>query len=395
MGRVVLLVLLAALAFGSPASAQQIMPVERLESLRSRLPTLADREWHAALHSPAVVFYTDAELPRAYQHQGTFHSPRYNISGDPTDAGLRHGEGGNANVQFPWLTAGGGDRAIGLSTFKGLLLPERPGGDRWPVVVANGRMEGMRGAGDEPGLRWIYPVGSIAWEVLETDLGGRPVVFEVRARLRESNRWDVEVFRPFPRCEDLAAELARRDRDRYAAQIERLLRPEPVQFVDVSDRANRTRPAFVGQTGVAWLPSLDQASVEQLLRVPFQTATGAHWKRGVNGVTCYAPTTDQRNQIVPTHYMGSLVGSDSDSCRRCHDGVARHSRSFDERRGWYGHVRGDDGIFSFHPIDPSSVSYNGGRLPVRLRQSFVAAGVVAWFSPADHPSAIYRRRNEE
>ena len=113
----------AMLALCASSARGQLATAEQVASIRSRLPALEAREWHDDLHSPDVVWYTDREIPRAYQHAGGFHSPSYNISADPSDSPIRHGEGGNANVQFPWLKAGGLDRSPDAVTATGLLLP--------------------------------------------------------------------------------------------------------------------------------------------------------------------------------------------------------------------------------------------------------------------------------
>lgn len=373
----------------TPARAQ-VMERERADGLRATLPQLEAREWHEDLHSPAVMWFTRDEIPPAYQHQGTFHSPAYNISADPTDTNIRHGEGGNANVQFPWARAGGLDRSPEAITATGLLLPARPNGGRWPVVVWSDDLPGDPRVGPEPGLRWMFPAGATLFEVLGHEVAGKVTVFEVRARVRELDAWGVGLFRPYPRAEDLAAELARRDAVRHAATIAALRRPPAFVTVDVSDRANKSRPAFIGLTDVTFLPTLPPELVRELLRVPFRDALGAVWLTSASGAKCYSPTTAELEQLVPRHWMGSLVGTDSDSCAKCHDTVGQHARRFDQFRGWYGHVRGDDFVFSFHPVAPSAIAYNGARLSARLNPALVRSGVVEVYDPARHPRAVYQ-----
>lgn len=352
------------------------------------LPRLADQEADATIRAAHTHWYDDATIPPAYAHAGGFHSPRYNISADPTDAPLRHGEGGNANVQFPWQFGGGLDHAKGVTTAKAVTLPSRPCGGVWPVVAWSGKLPGHPGMGPESAIRWRFPRGASVWEVMAHDVAGERVVFEIRRRVREVDYWQTHVYRPFPRCEDLAAELDRRGVEPTAAA--ELRRAPILQKADMTDRANRTRPAFKGVAYVAWLPRLPADLTLRLLReTPFRDATGHAWAT-VGELHCYAPTTETASQLVPPGYAGTLVGTDTDSCARCHDGVAKHARHFDAQRGWYGHVRGDDGIFSFHPIDPSRISYNGATIPPTLSRELVAAGVVAAYDPARHPQEIYR-----
>lgn len=351
------------------------------------LPRLADEAADAALHAARTVHYDERTIPAAYAHAGGFHSPKYNISADPSDSGIRHGEGGNANVQFPWRFGGGLDHTTGVRSDKALTLPLDDSGRPWPVVAWTGRLPGHPGMGPEAAVRWRFPRGAILWEILSHDVDGTRAVFEVRARVRETDYWQTHIYRPFPRCEDLAAELHRRG---ILPAVVRELRAAPtLQRVDFTDRANRTRPAFVSAAYVAFLPRLPADVTLALLReTPFRDATGQAWATA-GEAHCYAPTTETASQLVPARYAGTIVGTDTDSCAKCHDGVAQHARSFDRQRGWYGHIRGDDGIFSFHPIDPSRISYNGATIPPTLSRHLVESGVVAAFDPSRHPGDRY------
>ncbi len=386
-------ILAIVLCTGEVTHAQQVMESARLSGIRSRLPVLESRVWHLDLHSPDVIWYTHSEVPPAYQHAGGFHSPSYNISADPSDSPIRHGEGGNANVQFPWKHAGGLDRSPDAITATGLLLPPKATGGRWPVVVWNGTLPGHPGMGPERSLRWMFPAGTVFFELVAHPVAGEVVTCEVRARLRNVDSWEMGLFRPFPMASDLAKALEELDRERFARQVDELRAPAKVTIVEVSDRANRTRSAFVGQAGAAFVPELPPDVVAQLMRRPFRDALGAEWARGPRGEICYSPTTSTSDQIVPRGWMGSLIGTDTDSCQACHRTVAKHARHFDERRGWYGHVRGDDDVFTFHPVEPSSVSYNGSTFPPRLRAQFVRSGVVEAYDQARHPRDIYRQLN--
>lgn len=388
------LVLATMLALCESPARGQLMTAEQVAAIRSRLPALEAREWHDDLHSPDVVWYQLHTMPRAYQHAGGFHSPKYNISADPSDSPIRHGEGGNANVQFPWLHAGGLDHSVTADTATGLLLPPTWNGKRWPVVVWQGALPGHPGMGRETALRWMFPKGATLFEVIMHPVGGTQKVCEVRARLREIDSWDVGLFRPYPTSADLAAELERIDAGRFSRQIHQLRGPPTIQLVSVVDRANRSRPAFPAAKAVAtFVPELPADVVAKLLSRPFRDSLGAEWARSTSGEICYAPTAATEEQIVPRHYMASILGTDSDSCQQCHRTVAQHARTFDSARGWYGHVRGDDDVFSFHPVEPDSISYNGATLRPRLRKALLDAGVIAVYDPAKHPPHVYRQIN--
>jgi hypothetical protein len=64
-------------------------------------------------------------------------------------------------------------------------------------------------------------------------------------------------------------------------------------------------------------------------------------------------------------------------------------RDFDYFRDWYGRIRGSDGIFSFHPFEPWSVSDNGAPQSVQLRSELIQAGVLEGYTPKKHDPARY------
>ena len=387
--KIVLFFIIAAFFCDAATAQVQLMSSAKLASVRGSLPQIENKDWHATIHSERNIVYTDKEMPRAYQHFGGFHSPSYNISADPTDMNLRHGEGGNVNVDFPWKHPGGTDYSLGhVTTYKQMLLPLREDGRQWPVVVW--KENGKNPFGEtEPLTKWIFPIGTTFSEILQTDINGQWLVFEIRTRTRSADYWDVEIFRPFPSCDNLASKLESIDPQGYSQTINYLRRRENLTEVDMTDR-NNPKPGFSGKAGVAWMPRLDPATVESLLKTTsFSIATGGHWKKGENGVVCYSPTTDAMNQIVPVNYAGSIVGSDTVSCNKCHDSTLKHARHFNFSRGWYGFSRGNDKIFSFHPIEPRSISYSGAQYRPQLRKEFVAAGIVEMYDPTRHPKNIY------
>jgi hypothetical protein len=57
-------------------------------------------------------------------------------------------------------------------------------------------------------------------------------------------------------------------------------------------------------------------------------------------------------------------------------------------------VRGSDGIFSFHPFAPESVSGNGYGTTVYMRPELEKTGVIAKFDPKVHKNAVYHELKE-
>jgi hypothetical protein len=375
----------------------QLCSAEKLEALRTSLPATEGGKWQSVFRDPKTMFYTDREIPAAYQHADgglivnggrmpvngasmgtTFHSPRYNISGDAREAAKGQGMGGNANIEFPWRTPGGTDFSEGQSsTFKFMRLPDRDSGGMWPVALYQPTMNDNR-IGPHRVMAWVFPVGTIFGEVLAIrDSRGTMHTFEVRLRIREPDYWDIEILRPFPREADLAARLGS---DRYVTAMHSM----PVANQRLTDTLHRV-VGFDVAAGIAKLPPLGESLAAELLdTTPFKSAVGAAWKE-----TAFAPTASEPFSIVPLNYHGTFMGTDTDSCKRCHEHTLRHVDQFDDRRDWYGRVRGSDQIFTWHPIDPSSISFNGGPRAVRLREAFVRAGIVEQFDPAKHPKERY------
>jgi hypothetical protein len=362
---------------------------EKAEQLRKCLPVVADPEMQKILDDPDLILYTDAEMPRAYQVwdgqlQG-LHSPNYNISANNREPY------GNGNIEFPWGTPAGTHRTSGVSSFRFLWLPRDDGGRRRPVVWFQKYLRGD----SSPGYAWRFPVGARVGEVLMLRApNGYDYTFELRVRTREFGDWAVDVFRPFPTAEHLARAIRQRREDWEADEalsklVHHLESHEPLPERYLADHHGR---AVIQQTqGVDVLPVVDDTGlvVELLTKTTFESCLGEIWRKGADGVLAFAPTSTSSFHVVPANYDGGFIEIDRESCLRCHETVNQHVASFDYGRDWYGRIRGSDGIFSFHPFDPSSISYNGFGVAIRMRPSLTSAGVIARYDPAVHPETLY------
>jgi len=392
-----------------PSFAQHIMPSQRQELLRSLLPRIEYKEDHDRLHNdPTTIFYTLKEMPAAHQRgsgQNTsFLIADKNESGDNAapffSSSKPNGRGGNANIDFPWRRGvpGGTHRTNNVGSFKAMWLPKKADGTPWPVVWFRDSLPNpISSRGAMNGYRWVFPRGTIFYEVLhmKDPVSKANYVFEIRKREREIGEWSVDVFRPFPTAEHLAERL----RDswgwwnsplkvslvKYMGDSSTLIRST------LEDRINRNRSTINVVQAVDKLPEIsDRKLIHNLLRnTTFESCIGIPWKEGT--LDCFAPTasTDQLN-IVPHNYDGTFLGADSQSCMKCHESTLVHSRFFDRQRGWYGYVRGSDGILSWHPIALDSLSTTGFGIPVRFRPEFVRAGVIAKFNSQLHTSGRYK-----
>ena len=144
--------------------------------------------------------------------------------------------------------------------------------------------------------------------------------------------------------------------------------------------------------GVDSLPALgDDKLVGQLLsETVFRSVAGEEWRQSPKGVKTYAPTTSTAFNIVPANYDAGFVEVSSTSCMRCHETTAKPVSDFNPSRDWYGHIRGSDGILSFHPFARESVSNNGYGQSVFMRTEFERAGVIAQYDPRQHPAKLYQ-----
>ncbi len=404
MNKIIAIVLLAFTAATAHAQLQLMTP-EKLANCRASLPKIESEEWAALTADPTTLFYSDVEIPAAYQHadsglvvvgrgigvsrQTTLHSPKYNISGDPTDNHLPHGLGGNGNVDFPWRVPGGLDAAEADTTsFKLLWLPKQDDGRPWPVVVYN---DVLYGSGDGPhsGYRWIFPRNAILGEALAIrDSRGSLHVFELRTRIRQEGYWDVDILRPFPSRDSFVKRLQEVD-----PQSATKMTKQPALTVGRLVDRHRRR-AFASAALSETLPPLPESTVIELLdETPFKSALGDPWATHGGGIA-FAPQSAQRFSIVPAGYTGTFLGGTHAHCAKCHEHTLKHVDQFDEPRGWYGYIRGSDGIFTFHPFDPRTISYNGGTIQTQYRRSLFDAGIVAAYDPNKHPNSRYSTLKE-
>lgn len=396
----------AAMLCAAQAAAQvQICSPDKIAAYRASLPATESGHWQEIFRDPRTMFYDDETIPAAYQHASgglinggqflvlngttgttTFHSPKHNISGDARERAKGPGRGGNANIEFPWRTPGGTDRSEGTAlTFKFMRLPQVDG-QTVPIVWWR-EVSRQSFVGPHSVMAWMFPRGTIFGEVLaQRDSRGQMHTYEVRLRVRERDYWDIAVLRPFPTAGDLANRLAEVGADEYCEQVANV----PVVTRKLFDAHHPTKSGFSVDAGVAVLPSMPEALSAHLLdTTPFKVATGAKFAGNAA-----APTTNDAFGIVPREYHGSFLGTDTDSCRNCHQHTLMHVDVFDRGRDWYGYVRGSDEIFTFHPINPGDIAYNGAQRQFRLRPEFVAAGMIESYDPTRHAAEHYVRLKE-
>lgn len=399
------------------ASGQQIMSEQKEQSLRALVPVLPDETDDYILHEDeTTVFYTLAEMPRAFQFAGNngltrtgFHWAGHNFSGDNNapffSSSQPHGRDGNANVDFPWRmdTPGGTHRSPNVFSFKAFWNPKKEDGSKWPVVIFTQNLfNPISGQRFDPAWGWVFPEGFRIYEVLyEKDPDGRNHVFEVRRRERRLDSWDVEVYRQFPTAVTLAESVKQlqpdwQNRPDLVRLVAHLENPDTPRRATIEDRVNRSKRAFHIASGVDVIPDIndDALTTRLLTTTPFKYSSGEVWKPARDGVppTFYPHYEGNKFHVVPAKNDISFLGGDSKSCMNCHVSTAVHARVFDQGRGWYGYVSGSDGIISWHPVEPRTIAANGnGNAGFQWRTSFGKAGIIALYDSNKHPDTVYRR----
>ena len=276
-------------------------------------PVLDNEDMNAIINHPTKTYWYD--LPRAHQNSGGLLSSYYNISGSLDKFG-------NGNREFPWDKPGG------------LLSSENSGkGKRFlylpkPVVwYKEGNL-----------IRWTFPPGTIVGESLVfRTRDGQELPYQVRIREKTSNSWIFLVFQPFDSLESLSLALKR--------SIVVNIREHVVRSTKFRDF-------------VQILPEIPEAP-KLLTKTIFKEATvGFVW----------TPDTESDLCIVPKNNMMFITNT---SCVICHKNTSLHVNNFPPiSRDWYGHIRGDDQIFSWYPFDPSCISYNGFTKVIKFSKKF-------------------------
>ena len=331
----------------SQQESYKLLSQEKHDILASHIPDSKDLILNKIKNNSKLLIYTDKEIPSAYQDWTSqlsgIHSPTYNIS-----AAKPQEKFGNPNVEFPWGKPAGTENVSesNFTSFKFILLPP----DR-QIEITKKYLFGDR----RPSYVWSFPTNAIVGEVLQMYYKEKYYTFEVRIRTKENSGWRVSVYRPFSTLKEFAD----------------FCRVDGVQVYYHDQRITQSHQIFQGDVMATSLDSIPEALVKKALREKFVNVLGQEWHND-----SHAPTTDSEFHIIPKNYRAATIAVNSKSCIRCHDSILKHANDFDFARDWYGRVRGSDGIFSFHPFEPSSISYNGIYQGEKIRDAFIKNRIV-------------------
>lgn len=348
--------LTAAVLF-APAADPVLLDHETDKAYRAGVPRSSDGRLRKLAEDPKTLFYDEKAMPPAFQfwQDAAFGVVRvsYNVSATKPVEPF-----GNANREFPWdVTAGIGDHT-NVRTYKFIRLPVPV--EVWRQYMADDPRERRRQTPQPreplPAYRWEFPGGTVVGEVLQIwDPAGEWRTFETRLRTKKDGVWRPEVYKPFEVTVDRAAMPGpfRKLADR--------LQPGGRRWME--DRRHPV-PAFtLNEADEYILPDLTPAEVRAVLASEFKPVRGTAGGANVTSQTDF--------NIVPKEYTGGTIAVTHKSCMQCHDTVFRPATAFEMNRDWYGRVRGDDGIFSWHPFGPVGTHGDPG-----LNPKLLAAGLV-------------------
>jgi hypothetical protein len=327
-----------------------------------------DDSWLRVLKTKNIIFYTDDEMPPAYQiWDGLLpgiHSVYYNISADKPRERY-----GNPNLEFPWKGPAGLDSSDNAHSIKFVVLPDDNPILWWREALPHD----THPAGT---FRWVYPVGTVFGEILTVrSPAGWDYTFELRTRTRTAKTWVMNVFRPFATPAELIQQI--KNVEPGWREDERLVNWFNVGELSVSRLVNEHPKTVIDRRALLDpLPPLQPRAVEKLLtETKFKSVLGQAWRQSAaSELECHAPTAEAGFHVVPRNYAGAFLEASSRKCMTCHDTVAKHANDFQFGRDWYGRVRGSDGIFSFHIFEPSCISGNGVSRAPELRTQLIRAG---------------------
>ena len=325
----------------------KLLSQERHDVLASHIPDSKDLVLNKIRKDPNLLIYTSKEIPEAYQDWTGglpgIHSPSYNIS-----AAKPQEKFGNPNVEFPWGHPAGTELVPNdsMSSFKFILLPKGES-----IKVYRKLLDGDR----RSSYLWEFPKGSIVGEVLQIYYKDTHYTFEIRLRKKEDVNWKISVYRPFSNLKEFSQYCKSNGVDLYYRD----------------ERISQSHQIFKGDVVTTSLEKIPDSLVRKALKETFVNVLGQEWHGDA-----HAATTNADFHIVPKNYQAATIALTSNSCVRCHESVLKHASDFDFRRDWYGRVRGSDGIFSFHPFDPSCISYSGIYQGEKIRDEFIKNGIV-------------------
>lgn len=357
-----ILILSFALVFYANVFAETFLSKDVSKQISSLIPSISNKDLESYLKSSSVLYYNEETMPKAHQDfEGALiglHSPRYNISANYSEPF------GNGNVEFPWGTPGGLHRIKKVQGVKFFRLPE--GKKIKYIPYTDGSYD------------WEFPNETIFGEILFQEIKGNLVTYEIRTRTKNEGKWRGNIFRPYSSSEELIDAIkinfSNYENDNELKNlVDHLKDDSKVETLKLEN--NHPKTVFSSKADIDYLPEISEDKVLKLLmKKEFKSSLGINWRNTSNPAS--APSTKADVHIVPKNYDGGFIAVESQSCMKCHETTNKHVNDFESSRDWYGRIRGNDGIFSFHIFSPSSISYDGITRQIRINSDLVDMGLL-------------------
>jgi hypothetical protein len=383
------------------------MAPAKLAEYAARMPCIAPGALRDAIESPHTIWYDKKSLTPGYQDSfGDNIETPIGMRPNTNDPGLINlaVPGGHAQIfvelgtfHFPF------GRPIGDTTNVEVI-------DFWHVPDTNGTLLPVVHWRRDPNsythrVEWMFPAGTVFGEVLFLSEGGVRYPFEIRSRTRTVDGWVNDVYRPFPRASELADAVQARRGERpewksSTALDQLVMQLQSTQLAPFRVSGTHFPGAFPARdAGIDMLPAMAGSDAEfmhaLLMTSPFHTAQGATWKTG--SLTAYAAAAAGTGAIVPKGFNAAAVAVDDTSCSTCHRDAGRPFMTWSDTSLAYGELWGTDEIFTWHPftldrfVDANGAVVNFNHDNRVIRTDFVSAGLVAPYSPSNHPASVYKR----
>jgi hypothetical protein len=385
-----------------------LMPPSRLAEIAARMPCLAPGSLRDVIESAHTFWYDKKSLTPGYQD-----SFGDNVT---TPIGMRPN---TIDPELINLAVPGGHAQIfsDLGTFH---FPfGHPIGDTtnvevvdfWHPAEQNGAVLPVVHWRRDPNeythrIEWMFPAGTVFGEVIFLVEDGVRYPFEIRTRTRTLVGWAVDAYRPFPRASELADAIDARRSTRpewtSSAALDALVAQLHDGGLSPLHVAGTHFPgAFAPRdAGIELLPTLAGTDAELIhelmMTTAYASARGVYWKQTATA-NAWAAGAAGTGSIVPKGYNAAAIEVDDTSCSSCHRDAGRPFKTWYDNILAYGELWGNDEIFTWHPftldrfVDANGAVVNFNYDNRQIRPDFVAAGLVAPYSPAAHPATIYKR----
>lgn len=385
-----------------------LMPPARLSEVAARMPCLAPGSLRSTIESNRTYWYDKHSLTPGYQDSfGDNVVAPIGMRPNTIDPGLIDlaVPGGHQQIfaelgtfHFPF------GQPIGATANVEVVDFWRPGEDSGVVLpVVHWRRDPNTYTHR---VEWMFPAGTMFGELLFMTEDGVRYPFEIRTRTRTLDGWTVDAYRPFPRAIDLAEAIEKRRTERTEwmtspgldALVAQLQGGQLAPFQVASTHFPGAFPTRAA--GREMLPALSGQDAELvhelLMTTPFRSARGVAWKQA-NNLHAWAAASSGAGSIVPAGYNAAAIEISETSCDSCHRDAGRPFKTWYDNILAYGELWGNDEVFTWHPftldrfVDASGAVVNFNYDNRQIRPDFVAAGLVAPYSPNTHPMTVYKR----